>query len=91
MSTPSFTHNPGLLAIRSRVDWRHGLPVVREVMPVIVTPQRAREIHASMIYTPEEAAYIDSVVDQHPGGVGWVDALLMIADSEPTATTTSEH
>lgn len=81
MSTP-FTHNPGLLALRSRVDWVRNVPVIREVMPEIVTPARAREIHASMIFTDAEAAYIDSVVDQHPGGIGWVDALLMIAESE---------
>jgi hypothetical protein len=82
MTQTKFSHNPGLLALRSRVDWVRNVPVIREVMPTMVTPSRAREIHASMTFTDAEAAYIDSVVDQHPGGIGWVDALLMIAESE---------
>jgi len=86
MTQTKFSHNPGLLALRSRVDWVRNIPVIRDVMPTIVTPARAREIHATMIFTDSEAAYIDSVVDQHPGGIGWVDALLMIAESETTTT-----
>lgn len=81
-----FIHNPGLLTLRSRVDWVRNIPVIREVMPTLVTPERAREIHATMIFTDSEVAYIDSVVDQHPGGIGWVDALLMIAESEDPKT-----
>ena len=81
-----FEHNPGLLAIRSGVRWVHNIPYAIEIMPTLVTPARAREIHASMVFTDAEAAYVDSVVDQHPGGIGWVDALLMIAESETTTT-----
>ena len=83
-----FEHNPGLLALRSGVRWANNIPYATKIMPTIVTPARAREIHASMVYADSEAAYVDSVVDQHPGGIGWVDALLMIAESEPNNTQT---